>query len=104
MAAIQLTDKNFKKEVLECDVPILVDFFAPWCGPCQMMEPIVKGVSEEVTGAKVGALNVDENPDTAAEYDVMSLPTLKIFKSGKVVKEFMGIQTKDRLKDELMSV
>ncbi|NTW75702.1 MAG: thioredoxin [Candidatus Moranbacteria bacterium] len=101
---LNLTDKNFEAEVLKSDVPVLVDFFAPWCGPCQMMSPIVEALSGEVTGARVGKLNVDENPDTAAAYDIMSLPTIKLFKGGKVVKEFMGIQTKDKLKEELQSV
>lgn len=101
---LNLTDKNFEAEVLKSDVPVLVDFFAPWCGPCQMMGPIVEALSGEVTGAKVGKLNVDESPDTAAAYDIMSLPTIKLFKGGKVVKELMGIQTKDKLKEELQSV
>ncbi|NTW30998.1 MAG: thioredoxin [Candidatus Moranbacteria bacterium] len=101
---LNLTDKNFEAEVLKSDVPVLVDFFAPWCGPCQMMSPIVEALSGEVTGARVGKLNVDENPDTAAAYDIMSLPTIKLFKGGKVVKELMGIQTKDKLKEELQSV
>ncbi|HWQ60173.1 MAG TPA: thioredoxin [Candidatus Fimivivens sp.] len=96
-----LTDKNFEAEVLKSDVPVLVDFFAPWCGPCQMMGPIVEKVAGEVKDAKVGKLNVDENPDTAEDYEVMSLPTLKIFKGGKVVKELLGIHTADKLKEEL---
>jgi len=98
---LNLTDKNFETEVLKSDVPVLVDFFAPWCGPCQMLGKIVDALAGEVSGAKVGKLNVDENPDTAAAYDIMSIPTVKIFKGGKVVKELMGIQTKEKMKEEL---
>jgi len=98
---LNLTDKNFETEVLKSDVPVLVDFFAPWCGPCQMLGKIVDALAGEVSGAKVGKLNVYENPDTAAAYDIMSIPTVKIFKGGKVVKELMGIQTKEKMKEEL---
>jgi len=98
---LNLTDKNFETEVLKSDVPVLVDFFAPWCGPCQMLGKIVDALAGEVSGAKVGKLNVDEKPDTAAAYDIMSIPTVKIFKGGKVVKELMGIQTKEKMKEEL---
>ena len=100
--AIEITDQNFKKEVLESDKVILVDFWAPWCGPCQMMGPILDELSKEVEGKfKVGKLNVDENPDSASEYGIMSIPALKIFKNGKVVKELTGVQNKESLKEEL---
>ncbi|MEI7749381.1 MAG: thioredoxin [Candidatus Moraniibacteriota bacterium] len=101
---LNLTDKNFEKEVLGSDVPVLVDFFAPWCGPCQMLGTVIDALATEVTGAKVGKLDVDAYPDTAEAYDVMSVPTIKIFKGGKVVKEIAGIQTKDKLKEALASV
>ncbi|NTW89976.1 MAG: thioredoxin [Candidatus Moranbacteria bacterium] len=100
---LNLTDKNFETEVIKSDVPVLVDFFAPWCGPCQMLGTVVDKLAAEVSGAKVAKLNVDENPDTAAAYDIMSIPTIKIFKGGKVVKEFNGVQSKDKLKEELES-
>ncbi|NTV55269.1 MAG: thioredoxin [Candidatus Moranbacteria bacterium] len=100
---LNLTDKNFETEVIRSDVPVLVDFFAPWCGPCQMLGTVVDKLAAEVSGAKVAKLNVDENPDTAAAYDIMSIPTIKIFKGGKVVKEFNGVQSKDKLKEELES-
>jgi thioredoxin 1 len=100
---LNLTDKNFETEVIKSDVPVLVDFFAPWCGPCQMLGTVVDKLAAEVSGAKVANLNVDENPDTAAAYDIMSIPTIKIFKGGKVVKEFNGVQSKDKLKEELES-
>jgi len=100
--AIEITDQNFKKEVLESDKVILVDFWAPWCGPCQMMGPILDELSKEAEGKfKVGKLNVDENPDSASEYGIMSIPALKIFKNGKVVKELTGVQNKESLKEEL---
>lgn len=100
---LNLTDKNFEEEVIKSDVPVLVDFFAPWCGPCQMLGTVVDKLAGEVSGAKVAKLNVDENPDTAAAYDIMSIPTIKIFKGGKVVKELNGVQSKDKLKEELES-
>ena len=101
---VEITDANFKQEVLENDKATLVDFWAPWCGPCQMMGPILDELSEELEGSfKIGKLNVDENPNTAGAYGIMSIPALKIFKDGKVVKEFVGIQDKDTLIEELKS-
>lgn len=103
--ALEITDQNFKEEVLESDKVTLVDFWAPWCGPCQMMGPILDELSDEVEGKfKVCKLNVDENPNSASEYGIMSIPALKIFKDGKVVKELVGIQSKESLKDDLASV
>ncbi len=100
--ALTFTDDNFESEVLKSDQPVLVDFWAPWCGPCQMMGPVIDELAEEMKGtAKIGKLDVDENPKKASEYGIMSIPSLKIFKGGKVVKEFMGVQQKTILKDEL---
>ena len=100
--AIELNDQNFESEVIKSDVPVLVDFWAPWCGPCQMMLPIMEELSGEVSGkAKVGKLNVEENGDTAGKYGIMSIPALKIFKNGVVVKEFVGVQAKEVLKSAL---
>lgn len=100
--AYEFTDQSFEHEVLKSDKPVLVDFWAPWCGPCQMMGPIVEELAQEIRDkAKVGKINVDENPNTASKFGVMSIPTLKIFKGGKVVKEFIGVQNKDVLKEEL---
>ena len=96
------TDDNFEEEVLKSEQPVLVDFWAQWCGPCQAMGPIIEELAEEVKAtAKVGKLDVDENPKRASEYGIMSIPSLKIFKGGKVVKEFMGLQQKEVLKDAL---
>ncbi len=96
------TDANFDVEVLQADKPVLVDFWAPWCGPCQMMGPVIDDLAKEV-GEKfiVGKLNVDENPQKAQEHGIMSIPTIKIFANGKVVKEFSGVQTAEALKNAL---
>lgn len=95
---MELTDANFEQEVLKSDKPVLVDFWAPWCGPCQIMGPVIEELAQEVTNAKVGKLNVDDNQKTAQAYGVMSIPTLKIFKGGQVVKELVGVQSKETLK------
>jgi thioredoxin 1 len=98
----EFTDQNFEQEVLKCDQAVLVDFWAPWCGPCQMMGPIIEELAKEFEGkAKVGKMNVDENSQTAQKYGIMSIPSLKIFKAGKIVKEFTGVQAKETLKSEL---
>lgn len=103
--AMEITDQNFEAEVIKSDIPVVVDFWAPWCGPCQMMGPIIEELAEELTGkVKVGKLNVDENPGKAGEYAVMSIPTMKVFKDGKPVKDFIGVQRKDALKEALLSV
>lgn len=100
--AVEFTDKAFQEEISENDKPVLVDFWAPWCGPCQMMGPIVEEVAEEIGDiAKVGKLNVDENPDTAQKFGVMSIPTLIIFKNGENIKQLVGVQSKETLIEEL---
>lgn len=96
------TDQNFDQEVIKSDKPVLVDFWAPWCGPCQVMIPIIDELSLEMGDrAKIGKINVDENSAIASKYGVMSIPSIKIFMGGKVVQEFVGVQNKDLLKDEL---
>jgi len=100
--AIVFTDQNFEEEVIKSEKPVLVDFWAPWCGPCQMMGPIVEELSTEMGDKmKIGKLNVDENGGTAQKFSIMSIPALKVFKGGQVIKEFVGVQSKETLKEEL---
>lgn len=98
---LTLTDANFDAEVLKSDKPVFVDFWAPWCGPCRMMGPIVEELAKEMEGKniKVGKLNVDENPNTAGQYNVMSIPTFLVFKGGQVVDQFVGGTQKEKLKE-----
>ncbi|NQU77744.1 thioredoxin [Candidatus Falkowbacteria bacterium] len=100
---MQLTDQNFDSEVLKSDVPVLVDFFAPWCGPCQMMGPIIDELTEELKDKKLklAKLNVDESPKTAGKYNVMSIPTIIIFKAGEPTETLTGVQNKEELKKKL---
>lgn len=94
-----LTDKNFKEEVLQSRMPVLVDFWASWCGPCLMAGPVIEELAREYEGkVKIGKLNVDENPQTAQKYDIMSIPTLVIFKQGKETKRQIGFSRKDAYK------
>jgi len=96
------TDKNFKEEVLESKLPVLVDFFAVWCGPCQMMVPLIEEIVKETEGKiKVGKLNVDEAPQTAGKYNVMSVPTLILFKGGQAVKTLVGFRGKEDIIKEI---
>jgi len=102
MAEVILSDANFESEVLKSELPVLVDFYADWCGPCKMQGPIIEELAQEVEGkAKVGKLNIDMNTATAEKYGVMSIPTIIIFKGGAAKKTLVGLQGKDGLKAEL---
>jgi thioredoxin 1 len=102
MADVIFTDKNFKEEVLDSKLPVLVDFWAEWCAPCRIVSPIIEELAGEYVGKlKVGKLNVDENGHSAHSYGVMSIPSLLIFKEGKVVKTMIGAQSKDNFKREI---
>jgi len=97
-----VTDNNFQAEVLESETPVLVDFWAPWCGPCRMVAPVVEEIAKERAGElKVVKLNIDENQNTAIAYDVMSIPTLILFNHGQVAKRVIGAYPKRKLEAEL---
>lgn len=96
------TDADFKTEVLSSEIPVLVDFWAEWCGPCVMMGPIIEEVTKDYEGKmKIGKLNVDSNPETAQKYSVMSIPSFKFFKNGEVVEELTGTMTKEALVEKI---
>ena len=101
----KFTDENFQAEVTESELPVLVDFFADWCGPCKMMAPLVKELAEKYDGRiKIGKLNVDENPDTAMRFRVMSIPTFGFFRGGEQVNVIMGAVSKNELEAALQKV
>jgi len=103
MAEIHLTDENFKEEVIKSKIPVLVDFYADWCGPCKMLAPTIEQIATEFDGKwKVCKLNVDEAPGVAGEYGVQSIPTILFFKDGQVVDQMMGFRPKDDITGKMV--
>jgi len=99
MSVLIITKENYEAEVIKSDKPVLLDFWASWCGPCRMVSPIVDEIGEENLNIKVGKVNVDEEPDLAKSFKVMSIPTLIVMKDGKVAKSSIGAQSKQKILD-----
>lgn len=99
MSVYTITKENFEQEVLKADKPVLVDFWAAWCGPCRMLSPVVDQVAEENDAIKVGKINIDEQPDLAMQFGVMTIPTLMVFKNGQVAGKSVGVVPKQQILD-----
>jgi thioredoxin 1 len=101
---LTFTDANFKAEVLDSAQPVLVDFWAPWCGPCKMIAPAIDALATDFQGkVRIGKLNTDDNPQTASAYNVSAIPTVLLFKQGQIVDKFVGVVPKDKLSNSLNS-
>ena len=102
---LKFTQADFQQEVLESDIPVLVDFFATWCGPCKMMSPVLEQLSEELEGKlKVGKIDVDEEPNLAGQYQLMSIPNFVIFKNGRAVDQIIGAVPKEQMMAKIQAV
>lgn len=101
MAVLKITNKNFKEEVLDSEKPVIIDFYADWCMPCKMMTPIIDNIAEENNNIKVAKINVDDAQEIAAKYNIMSIPTIIIFKEGKEYKKFIGVTSKESILNSL---
>jgi len=105
MAEIQLTDESFDKEVVDSSQPVLVDFWAPWCGPCRMLAPVIEELSKEYMGKiRIAKINTDEHPHSASRYKISAIPTMLFFKGGKVVEQLVGVHSKAEIKKTLDSL
>ena len=101
----KFTSENFEKEVLQSDIPVMVDFYADWCGPCKMMAPLVADLAESYSGkCKIGKCNTDENPELGREFKIMSIPTFLFFKDGRVVDTVIGAVSKNELEEKIKQV
>ncbi|MCX7614306.1 MAG: thioredoxin [Clostridiales bacterium] len=103
MAPMTITKNNFEAEVLKSEETVLIDFWAPWCGPCRMVSPVVDEVAKEVDSVKVGKVNVDEQPELAAKFQIMSIPTLIVMKNGRVASASVGVKSKKQILDMIES-
>ena len=105
MSEAVFTDANFKNEVLSSKTPVLVDFWAEWCGPCRMLAPIVEKIAQDYSGKiKVGKLNVDDNPEVPQQYGIQGIPTMILFKNGQLAKQMVGFQPEEKIKSAIDSI